>query len=139
MIGLVLVSHGDVGRVLLETAGEIVGPIEPAIALTIARHQSCDDIEARLRAAVLQVDRGDGVLILADMFGGTACNISLRIIEDVHVEVVTGVNLPMILKVSGELSGTNDLQSLAQLLKYYGQRNIMVAGDLLKERKERAS
>ena len=134
MIGLVLVSHGDLGQVLLETAAEIVGPIEPSVALAIGRQQSCDDIEARLRAAVKQVDRGHGVLILADMFGGTACNISLRIIDELRVEVVTGVNLPMLLKVSTELEGQHEVGELAQLLKYYGQRNIMVAGDVLKGR-----
>ncbi len=134
MIGLVIVSHGRLGETLLETATEIVGPIEPACALGIARSQSCDDVELRLRDAVRSVDRGDGVLILADMFGGTACNISLRLLGQNRVEVVTGVNLPMLLKVAHELAGQTDVSSLAQLLKYYGQRNIMVAGDVLKER-----
>lgn len=134
VIGLVLVSHGNLGQVLLDTATEIVGPIEPVVALAIERHQSCDDVEARLRTAIAEVDRGGGVLILADMFGGTACNVSLRIHGEHPVEVVTGVNLPMLLKVASEMRNTEDPQALAQLLKYYGQRNIMVASDVLTER-----
>lgn len=134
MIGLVLVSHGKLAPVLLETAAEIVGPIEPAIAIAIHRHQSCEDVEAIIRDAVERVDRGAGVLILADMFGGTACNISLRLLGAHDVEVVTGVNLPMLLKLSGVIAGSEDLAALAQLLKYYGQRNVMVASEVLKER-----
>lgn len=134
MIGLVLVSHGELGQVLLQTAREIVGPIEPAQALTIARHQACDEIETRLLRAVQETDQGQGVLILADMFGGTACNVALRIIDEHRAEVVTGMNLPMLLKLSTELRQNEDLSALAQLLKYYGQRNIMVAGDILKAR-----
>lgn len=134
MIGLVLVSHGQLGQVLLTTATEIVGPIEPATALTIERHQACEDIQARLEKTILEMDEGHGILVLADMFGGTACNVSLRIIESHSVEVVTGMNLPMLLKFSTERKQNNDLTALSQLLKYYGQRNIMVAGDVLKER-----
>jgi len=134
VIGLVLVSHGELGHVLLETAKEIVGPIEPAMALTLERHQACDEIQHRLQAAVSKMNRGYGVLILADMFGGTACNVSLRLIDNNPIEVVTGMNLPMLLKLSTELRQNDDVSALAQLLKYYGQRNIMVAGDVLKER-----
>jgi PTS system mannose-specific IIA component len=134
MIGLVLVSHGALGQVLLKTATEIVGPIEIAAALTIERHQACEEIQSRLVETVVQMDQGEGVLILADMFGGTACNISLRIVESHSVEVVTGMNLPMLLKFSTERKQNSDLTALSQLLKYYGQRNIMVAGDVLKER-----
>ena len=80
------------------------------------------------------MNQRSGVLVLADMFGGTACNISLRIVETHRVEVVTGMNLPMLLKFSTERQHNDDLTALAQLLRYYGQRNIMVAGDVLKER-----
>ena len=139
MIGLVLVSHGNLGQVLLDTASEIVGPIPCAVALAIERHQGCDAVEQRLREAVVSVDDGGGVLILAVMFGGTACNISLRVLDDFTCEVVTGVNLPMLLKVANELPENDDVAALAQLLKYCGQRNVMVASDVLKDREERQS
>ena len=134
MIGLVLVSHGELGQVLLTTASEIVGPIDFSNYLTIERHHACEEIQTALEDLIVKLDQGDGVLVLADMFGGTACNVSLRIVESHPVEVVTGMNLPMLLKFSTERKQNNDLTSLSQLLKYYGQRNILVAGDVLKER-----
>ena len=134
MIGLILVSHGVLGEVLLTTATEIVGPLPHSGSLRIERHQACDEIQTRLEQEVEALNQGSGVLILADMFGGTACNISLKIVETHQVEVVTGMNLPMLLKFSTERQQNTPLAALAQLLRYYGQRNIMVAGDVLKER-----
>lgn len=134
MIGLVLVSHGALAQTTLETATEIVGRIDPAVALAISRHESLGDIESRLRAAVERVDRGNGVLILADMFGGTAANVALELLGELRVEVVTGFNLPMLLKVSTLLASATDLAALAELIKYYGQRNVLVASEVLKER-----
>lgn len=134
MIGLVLVSHGSVGEVLLRTASEIVGPFESAEYLTIERHDDCDKVHKELEELIRKVDQGQGVIILADMFGGTACNISLRLIESCNIEVVTGMNLPMLLKLNTERNQNDDVAAVCQLIKYYGQRNIMVAGDVLKER-----
>lgn len=134
VIGLVLVSHGSLAQTVLETASEIVGRIEPATALAIARHESLRDIEDRLRAAVRRVDRGYGVLILADMFGGTASNVALELLGDLEVEIVTGFNLPMLLKLSGVMRTSTDLGAVAQLIKYYGQRNVLIATEVLKER-----
>lgn len=134
VIGLVLVSHGALAQTVLDTASEIVGRIEPATALAIARHESLEDIQDRLRSAVRRVDRGYGVLILADMFGGTASNVSLELLGDLEVEVVTGFNLPMLLKLSSVMKTSTDLSSLAQLIKYYGQRNVLIATEVLKER-----
>ncbi|MEO1338264.1 MAG: PTS fructose transporter subunit IIA, partial [Myxococcota bacterium] len=92
------------------------------------------EIEAQIRDAVLRVERGDGVLILADMFGGTAANVALRLVGQHQVEIVTGCNLPMLLKLSSAMPTATDLKALAQLLKFYGQRNILVASEILKER-----
>jgi PTS system mannose-specific IIA component len=139
VIGLVLVSHGGLAQALLETASEIVGPIEPAVAIAVARHQSLEDIETRLREAIARVDSGRGALILADMFGGTASNVALQLIDHAggsgpRVEVVTGFNLPMLLKASGLLKKEDDLSALAQLLRGYGQKNVLVGSDVLKGR-----
>ena len=134
MIGLVLVSHGSVGEVLLRTASEIVGPFDYAEYLTIERHDDCERVHTQLQALIRKVEQGQGVIILADMFGGTACNISLRLVESHNIEVVTGMNLPMLLKLNTERHQNSDVSAVAQLVKYYGQRNIMVAGDVLKER-----
>lgn len=136
MIGLVVVSHGRLADALLETASEIVGPFERARALAVSRSESLSDIEERIRTAIRQVDSGDGVLILADMFGGTASNVALQLVGRSHVEVVTGANLPMLLKVATAIDTATDLSALAQLLKFYGQRNVLVASELLKEREQ---
>ena len=134
MIGLVLISHGELARALLETAAEIVGPFESAEALAVSRHDSLAVIEDRVRGAVMRVERGDGVLILADMFGGTAANVALGLVGKHRVEIITGCNLPMLLKLSSAMPTGTDLKGLAQLLKFYGQRNILVASEILKER-----
>lgn len=136
MIGLLLVSHGNLAHALLETATEIVGPFEASEALAISRQERLEDVEARLRGAVLRVQRGSGVLILVDMFGGTAANVALQLVGDQQVEVVTGCNLPMLLKLSSILPTATDLPGLAQLLKFYGQRNVLVASEILKEREQ---
>ncbi len=137
MIGLLLVSHGNLAHALLETATEIVGPFDATEALAISRHERLEDVEARLRAAVARVQRGSGVLILVDMFGGTAANVALQLVGgDQQVEVVTGCNLPMLLKLSSLLSTATDVCGLAQLLKFYGQRNVLVASEILKEREQ---
>ncbi len=134
MIGVLLVSHGTLAQALLETATEIVGPFEATEALSIYRHERLEDVEARIRAAKNRVERGSGVLILVDMFGGTAANISLQFVGKEPVEVVTGCNLPMLLKLSSIHNDGMDLRSMAQLLRHFGQRNVLVASEILKER-----
>lgn len=134
MIGLVLVSHGALAEALLETAAEIVGPFPNSEALEVTRKESIADVRVRIRDALLRHEQGQGVLVLADMFGGTAANVALELVGAHNLEVVTGCNLPMLLKLSAELTSARDLAALAQLLKFYGQKNIAVASEVLKER-----
>ena len=79
-----------------------------------------------------QADRGHGVLVLTDMFGGTPSNMSLSFVEGAGIEVVTGVNLPMLIKLA-TLSEEKSLEELATFIKSYGQRNISVASEILPE------
>lgn len=134
MVGLILISHGQLGRVLLETASEIVGPFDRAEAISVGRQDRLADVERRIEAAIERLDSGQGVLVLVDMFGGTAANVVLGLIGTRNIEVVTGCSLPMLLKVSSARSHHESLGSLAQLIKFYGQRNVIVAGEMLKER-----
>ena len=137
MIGLLLISHGQLGRVLLETAAEIVGPFESAEAISVGRRDRLSDIECRIESAIERLDSGSGVLVLADMFGGTAANVVLRGIGPTRsIEVVTGCNLPMLLKVSTARPRAESLGALAQLIKFYGQRNVILASEMLKEREQ---
>ncbi|MBK8012763.1 MAG: PTS fructose transporter subunit IIA [Deltaproteobacteria bacterium] len=134
MIGIVVVSHGRLGQVLLETAAEIVGPLPTSVAVSVAvaRSQSVEDIGQDIRRAVAAVDQPDGVLILADAFGGTAANIASELVLNQKVDVVTGCNLPMLLKLKSALVETSDLTTLARCLKDYAQRNVVVASDILR-------
>ncbi len=136
MIGLLLISHGQLGPVLLETAAEIVGPFDRAEAISVSRRDSLADVETRIEDAVHRLDAGQGVLVLADMFGGTAANVALRLVGRRRVEVVTGCNLPMLLKASSARPRADGLVSLAQLIKFYGQRNVLLASEMLKEREQ---
>ena len=136
MIGLLLISHGQLGRVLLETAAEIVGPFESAEAISVSRKDRLTDVEARIEASIERLGNDRGVLILADMFGGTAANVALRLVGRCRVEVVTGCNLPMLLKASSARPRSESLAALAQLIKFYGQRNVMLASEMLKEREQ---
>lgn len=134
MIGLVLVSHGALADALLETAAEIVGPFDNAESIEVTRRESIKGVRERIADAARRHDQGQGVLVLADMFGGTGANVALELVGTVNIEVVTGCNLPMLLKLSAELKTAADLPALAQLLKFYGQKNIAVASEVLKER-----
>lgn len=136
MIGLLLISHGQLGPVLLETAAEIVGPFDRAEAISVCRRDRLADVELRIDRAIRRLDDGSGVLVLADMFGGTAANVALRLVGQRPVEVVTGCNLPMLLKASTARPRAEGLAPLAQLIKFYGQRNVILASEMLKEREQ---
>jgi PTS system mannose-specific IIA component len=94
--------------------------------------QTDNDIRARFNSAISAVDDGDGILILTDMFGGTPANLGLSLMAEGKVEVLTGVNLPMLIKLATCRTGDNaGLNETARLIKYYGQKNISVASEFL--------
>lgn len=132
MIGIVLVTHGRLAVEFRSALEHVVGPQTQIETVTIGPD---DDVERRrndIIEAVKRVDTGDGVAILTDMFGGTPSNISLSFLKEHRVEVVTGANLPMLIKLA-TLSEKKTLEELAPFIKNYGQRNISVASELLPE------
>lgn len=131
MLGIVLVTHGKLGEALLEAAEVIVGPIEAARALTLHPSDQVEALRERMTKAIAEVDSGDGTLILTDMFGGTPANIGLSFLNEREVEVVTGVNLPMLLKLNTARTESLALEEAAKLITAYGQKNIVVASALL--------
>jgi mannose PTS system EIIA component len=133
MVGLVVATHGQLAEELLRTASGIVGPLEKCEAVSIGAGSSMEDARASLGKAIQRVDDGQGVLVLTDMFGGTPANLALTFLDD-KIEVVTGVNLPMILKLSTGRSENLALRSLAELVSGYGQKNITLASELLRTR-----
>jgi PTS system mannose-specific IIA component len=132
-VGVVLVTHCGLGEQFLEALRLIV-PVEQRFrAVSIAADQPIEPARASIRAAVGEVDAGQGVLILTDMFGGTPSNLALSLLsKDAAVEVVTGVNLPMVIKLA-TLRDEKALPELARFIKEYGRRNISVASELLPE------
>lgn len=133
MIGLVVATHGQLAEELLRTAAGIVGPLERCEALSIAAGSSMEGARSRLGQAIERVDDGQGVLILTDMFGGTPANLALTFLED-RIEVVTGVNLPMILKLATGRADNLALRPLAEQVTGHGQKNITLASELLRTR-----
>lgn len=133
MKGLIVASHSNLAQELLHACEMIIGPVSHARSVGICREQGVEAIRESLAAAVREVGvDGEGVLIMTDMFGGTPANISLSFLEPGKVEVLTGVNLPMVLKFFNSRQALS-LSELAALLKAYGQQGITLASDLLKK------
>lgn len=130
MIGIVIVTHADLGMQLLRTAQEIVGPLLRVEAVSIHASEEIDKARKKIEAVLAKVDDGSGVLVLTDLFGGTPSNLVLSYLEAARLEVVTGVNLPMLMKLPS-LREEEDLKAMAEKLAKYGQRNILVASDFL--------
>lgn len=133
MVGLVVATHGQLAEELLRTAAGIVGLLERCEGLTIGAGSSMEDARKGLGDAIRRVDDGDGVLILTDMFGGSPANLALTFLDE-HIEVVTGVNLPMILKLATGRADDLALRPLAELVTAHGQKNITLASELLRIR-----
>lgn len=131
MIGVVVASHGKLAEELLRTAETIVGRLERSAAVTIDARVSMDEARMRLQQAIAAVDEGEGVLVLTDMFGGTPSNLALTFL-DARLEVVTGVNLPMVVKLSTLRAEPRTLAELAEAIAAYGQKNITRASELLR-------
>ena len=131
MVGLVVATHGRLGEELLATAGAVCGPLERARAVSISAAQPMEEARASLARAIRELDDGDGVLVVTDMFGGTPANLALTFLDE-RIEVVTGVNLPMLLKLATTRSG--GLAAAAELATSHGQKNITLASGLLRAR-----
>ena len=130
MIGLLVVAHAGVAKELLAAAEMIVGKLEQAEAVGIEQTASAGEVMAAIKEAVSRVS-AEGAVILTDMFGGTPSNMSLSFLEEGRVEVVTGVNLPMLIRFTQE-RGRCNVSELALKLKDSGREGISVAGDYLK-------
>jgi PTS system mannose-specific IIA component len=130
MVGLVVVTHGRLGVELINTAELILGRIENSVVVSIEGQNDPDRMRFQIQEAIKQADGGHGVLILTDLFGGTPSNISLSFLSNGQVEVLSGVNLPMIIKLAQNRNGKT-LAEVAQSVAEYGRKSINVAGEIL--------
>jgi len=130
MIGVVVVTHGQLAVELVNAAETIVGDLPRFVAVSIGWHEDVEDARNAIAAAIERVRQPEGVLVATDMFGGTPSNLGITFLEPDKVEVVTGVNLPMLIKAAS-LKESTSLTEVARSLREHGRNAIWVASDLL--------
>jgi mannose PTS system EIIA component len=130
MVGIIVVAHGGLAQAFGETAEMIVGPSEGFKTCSFTQGSDVDSLRKMLKNSIKDVNKGEGVIILTDMFGGTPSNISLSFLESDKVEVITGVNLPMVITALTKRKGKT-IGELARTLKEGGSKNIHIASEIL--------
>ena len=138
MIGLLVITHGQLAKELLEAAEFIVGAIDTVAYVAIDASKDSKKLRDIIQKKMKALDQGQGVLVLADMFGGTPSNLALSFLQKDSVEVVTGTNLPMVIAVAHSREGQT-LSEVADIAKTAGRRSISLASELLKPTKEKES
>ncbi len=131
MIGIVIATHCRVASALVGAATVVLGEHDAVAPVDLMPEDDRERAWDKLREAVAQVDGGEGVLVLVDVLGGTASNLALALLAEEQVEVVTGVNLPMVLRAVQRRDDL-PLEELAHEALAYGRRNISAAGDWLR-------
>jgi PTS system mannose-specific IIA component len=131
-VGVVVVTHYRLGEEFLHALDLIIPDHPPIATISVDPGQPVDAMRSAIGAAIRAADAGEGVLVLTDMFGGTPSNISLSFLGEHQIEVVTGMNLPMLIKLA-TLREPKPLLELARFIASYGQRNISVATEILPE------
>ncbi|HNQ14564.1 MAG TPA: PTS sugar transporter subunit IIA [Pyrinomonadaceae bacterium] len=129
-IGGVVVSHGQVANELVAAAETVVGDLSHIAAVSIGWHDDVESAQNEISRAIKKVSDGKGVLLLTDMFGGTPTNISAMFIEENEVEMVTGVNLPMVIKLASQTKEMT-LEEMAREVESQGKQAIYRASELL--------
>ncbi len=137
MVGVVIVTHGNLASELLKTAAMIVGEQPHMRALSVSAAEN-SLLCKQMRETIDEVNSGEGVLVLTDMFGGTPSNLSFSFLDEPGVEVVTGVNLPMLVKLA-DFTQKQSLEEIKTRIVEYGRRNILLASDLLAEKKTKGN
>ncbi len=131
MVGLLIISHCDLGKEFLKAAELILGSLDAAGAISIGQNTDSEEILKAISEKIKVLDKGNGVLVLTDMFGGTPSNLSMPFLKEGKLEVLTGVNLPMVIAVAQD----RDRLSLSELGEKgieAGKRSIALAGSLLR-------
>ncbi|WP_404382865.1 PTS sugar transporter subunit IIA [Caenispirillum salinarum] len=130
MIGMVLVTHGRLAEELVAALEHVVGPQEQISTVCIGPDDDMEQRRADILERVAQVDTGAGVVLLTDMFGGTPSNLAISIMDKAKVEVIAGVNLPMLIKLAS-VRGSKDLADAVAAAQEAGRKYINVASKLL--------
>jgi PTS system mannose-specific IIA component len=136
MVGVLIITHGQLAKELLEAAEFIVGAVEAVECLSIDVTKDSKKLGNLIREKIESLDKGKGVLILTDMFGGTPSNLALSFLQENTVEIVTGVNLPMVIVIAQNREG-HTLGEVANMAKTSGKRSISLASELLRPTQEK--
>ena len=131
MIGAIVVTHGELAGALVGAAEFIVGNIDDIVSVSIDKGDSTDEIRERLGHGIKEVNSGAGVIIFTDMFGGTPTNIALSFLDEGIVEVLTGVNLPILLKFINSRE-EDSISTVLRDLRECGRESIVPASEMLK-------
>jgi len=133
MVGVLITTHGNLGKELIKAAELIRGSLKGIVHISVDQIKGVEDLKKEISGAIKKLDQGQGVLILTDLFGGTPSNISLSFMKEGKVEVITGVNLPMLLKLP-DIGENISLREFAQQIKEYGIKNISLASEILRKK-----
>jgi len=135
MIGIVIVTHSQLGDSLIEAAEVILGSKpEATVAVSVDLNENAEKLRDKIETAIKKVRQTEGVLILTDMFGGTPSNLSYSFLEEGKIEVISGVNLPILIKATSARK-EKILSELAVTLEAFGKRSISLASGILKGNK----
>lgn len=133
MVGIVLVSHGNMAEGMIDAARMIVGEMEDVLAVSLQEMDAIEDLMGRIEAALNEVDTGDGALILVDAFGASPFNASARLaMQREKTEVITGMNLPMLLELAVQREG-QDLETVTQIAFEAGSSSIRTLSQTMKK------
>lgn len=135
MIGKLILTHGGLARELLAAAQVISGRLAGFEALSLDWSEGLEEAKGKIGAAIERLDEGQGVLILTDMYGGTPCNLALGFLKPGRVEILSGVNLPMVLRLACQSENGNDLLEVARRLQSRAQRSLCLASDMVQPEK----
>jgi len=131
MIGLVLVTHGQLATEMIAVLEHVVGPQENIRAVCIGPEDDMEKRRAEILSSVDQVDKGQGVVVLTDLFGGTPSNLAISIMDRANVEIIAGVNLPMLIKLAS-VRNDKSLEDAVACAQEAGRKYINIASQLLK-------
>ncbi len=134
MIGILVISHGRLAEAIISSVQFLVGHLEKVKGISIWPKDRKEEIRDRIQKGIQEVDEGEGVIILTDLLGGTPTTLSLSVLENKNIEVVTGVNMPMLLTLSSYRRGRS-LREICRLTKKSGRRSIILAKKLMGRKK----
>lgn len=130
MIGIVVVTHGAIGIEMVKATRQIIPAVQKLEGVVVNSDQPPEEIRQNVKDAIQRASSPDGVLILTDMFGGTPSNICLSCLSNEKIEVISGFNLPMLIKLAS-LQNEAKIEEVVPFIKKYGQKNIVIANQIL--------